>query len=250
MTIYAVEDGQLTNIANAIRSKTGGTDMLSLNEMVNEIESIEVGGDSLAELGNGTLIDYSSDKLKNIKSYLFYGNTNLRSVNLPNVTQVKELAFYQCSNLESVNLPNIIHMYGADVFGYCSKLTEISLPQLEKTYIYCFRYSSLQRVMLSNVTDIDDYSFYNCSSLLYVYVPKAVKIKANAFRGCTNLSALVIEQTNSVCTLDTTSAFTNSAIASGTGYVYVPDSLVDDYKTATNWSTYAAQIKPLSEYSA
>lgn len=29
---------------------------------------------------------------------------------------------------------------------------------------------------------------------------------------------------------------------------YVPDDLVNDYKTATNWSTYASFIYPLSEY--
>ena len=31
------------------------------------------------------------------------------------------------------------------------------------------------------------------------------------------------------------------------GYIYVPDALVDSYKKATNWVTYADQIKPLSE---
>jgi len=30
--------------------------------------------------------------------------------------------------------------------------------------------------------------------------------------------------------------------------IYVPDESVDAYKSATNWSTYASRIKPLSEY--
>lgn len=30
-------------------------------------------------------------------------------------------------------------------------------------------------------------------------------------------------------------------------YFYVPDNLVDSYKAATNWSTYASQIRPISE---
>ena len=30
--------------------------------------------------------------------------------------------------------------------------------------------------------------------------------------------------------------------------IYVPDDLVDSYKTATNWVTYADKIKPMSEY--
>jgi hypothetical protein len=31
-------------------------------------------------------------------------------------------------------------------------------------------------------------------------------------------------------------------------YIYVPDESVEAYKTASNWSTYASNIKPLSEY--
>ena len=44
--------------------------------------------------------------------------------------------------------------------------------------------------------------------------------------------------------------FVGSGIASGTGYIYVPDDLVDQYKVATNWATYASQIKGLSEIPA
>ena len=37
-------------------------------------------------------------------------------------------------------------------------------------------------------------------------------------------------------------------IASGAGYIYVPAALVDSYKVATNWSTYAAQFRALEDY--
>lgn len=30
--------------------------------------------------------------------------------------------------------------------------------------------------------------------------------------------------------------------------IYVPDDSIDAYKTATNWSTWASRIRPLSEY--
>lgn len=38
-----------------------------------------------------------------------------------------------------------------------------------------------------------------------------------------------------------------TTIEKATGYVYVPDDMVDTYKSATNWSTYASQIKGMSE---
>lgn len=69
-------------------------------------------------------------------------------------------------------------------------------------------------------------------------------------KGYKGLYNLVI-RTESVCTLSlapATAFGTDSPLVLGTGYVYVPDSLVDSYKEATNWSVIADQIKPLSEY--
>jgi hypothetical protein len=45
-----------------------------------------------------------------------------------------------------------------------------------------------------------------------------------------------------------TNIFASTPIASGTGYIYVPAALVDSYKGATNWSTYAAQIRAIEDY--
>ena len=60
------------------------------------------------------------------------------------------------------------------------------------------------------------------------------------------IQTLVLRASN-VCSLGSTKILENSLIATGEGYIYVPDNLVNLYKTATNWSTYANQIKPLSE---
>ena len=50
----------------------------------------------------------------------------------------------------------------------------------------------------------------------------------------------------SVCVLDNSNAFTNTPIASGTGYIYVPYSLVSSYKTATNWTYFSSQISAIA----
>jgi hypothetical protein len=44
------------------------------------------------------------------------------------------------------------------------------------------------------------------------------------------------------------SGYPNSAIADGKGYIYVPRTLVNSYKTATNWSVYANQFRALEDY--
>ena len=40
----------------------------------------------------------------------------------------------------------------------------------------------------------------------------------------------------------------HTPIESGTGYIYVPNSLVSSYKAATGWSTYASQIRAIEDY--
>ena len=52
----------------------------------------------------------------------------------------------------------------------------------------------------------------------------------------------MIIRSDTVCTLNSTNAFT------GTPYIYVPSALVNSYKTATNWSSYAAQIRAIEDY--
>ena len=39
-----------------------------------------------------------------------------------------------------------------------------------------------------------------------------------------------------------------NSINSVNGYIYVPKSLIEDYKVATNWSAYADQFRVLEDY--
>lgn len=72
---------------------------------------------------------------------------------------------------------------------------------------------------------------------------KGVKeIMNSAFRNCSALAELHIMDITSVPTLGS-NVFTGTPIASGTGKIYVPASLVTAFQGATNWSTYAAQIE-------
>lgn len=40
----------------------------------------------------------------------------------------------------------------------------------------------------------------------------------------------------------------NTPIGHGSGYIYVPDNLVDSYKSASNWNQFSAKIKGISKY--
>ena len=76
----------------------------------------------------------------------------------------------------------------------------------------------------------------------------AVSIGSYAFRYDEELKSLILRNPNAVCTLSNKNAFNNSSILNGTGYIYVPSALIEQYKVATNWSTYASQFRALESY--
>lgn len=102
----------------------------------------------------------------------------------------------------------------------------------------------------NRVSSIRRNCFHGCVSLTVVDLPNISEIPMGAFGNCTALAALILRN-GAVCTLDATNwnlPFNASSIAQGTGYVYVPKTLVDSYKGATNWSVYAAQIRAIEDY--
>lgn len=98
------------------------------------------------------------------------------------------------------------------------------------------------------VTSISSYIFGGCINLTEMTCNGVVTLVSSyVFNNCSNLTKLAFPNIKKVPPLTHINAFTNTPIANGTGYIYVPDDLVDSFKTATNWSTYANQIKAISE---
>ena len=91
-------------------------------------------------------------------------------------------------------------------------------------------------------------AFHSCTKLTSAIFPTATKVYNLAFYGCAVLKTLVLRKSDSICTLSNANAFNATPIKSGTGYIYVPASLIETYKTATHWSTYAAQFRALEDY--
>lgn len=128
-------------------------------------------------------------------------------------------------------------------------ITEISNDTVTKIGSYALAYSTkLTQAIFPNVTQVLMSSFFACSQLTFAKFSSLTSIGDYAFCDCRNLKTF-INEASSVCTLAQTRAFQNTPIATSTteGYIYVPDELVDSYKAATNWITYATKIKGLSE---
>ena len=187
----------------------------------------------------GSAFQYCS-KLENVNlpsvttigSYCFKG-TKLSSVdNMPLLTSIPESAFSSCGSLKSVFFPEVTHIsqYG---FSSCSNLVDVKMPKL---------------------TSVDKMGFYWCSSLQKIDLPSLTSINGvSVFSACNALTALIL-RSETMCKLETADALNGTSyhgptpIESGTGYIYVPATLIDTYKADSVWSTFATQIRAIEDY--
>lgn len=199
------------------------------------------GGADLSGMLDGSITAVSDAEVTELKDYALVYCADLTSVDFPAVTKVGMRAFDECSSLASVNLP-LAATIGQSCFQYCEALTEIHLPKatsIPNTGFYgC---SHLKKVKADVATSVFN-AFLNCSALEVLDILGGSSWNFNANLGSTNLKSLVIRATDGVMNCGSSTYFNAQA------NIYVADALVDAYKSATNWSTYADQIKPLSTY--
>ena len=86
-----------------------------------------------------------------------------------------------------------------------------------------------------------------CTALTKADFAAVTHISTYSLNGCSSLTTLIL-RAETLCTLEDVKALAGTPIASGTGFIYVPSSLVDSYKAASNWSTYAAQFRAIEDY--
>lgn len=213
-------------------------------------------------------------KATSIGYYAFSACSSLTEINFPEVVTIDNYTFAVCSKLTTVSFPKLTSM-GYCAFSTCNKLTTVDFPELLSTNTSAFyNCTNLTTVSFPKLLTIGYDAFANCSKLTSISFPVATCIEGSAFRGCTNLTtvslpAVISIGTNafqrcynltslylsgsSVCNLSNSNAFTSTPIggysaSAGTyGSIFVPASLVDAYKTASNWSYFADRITAFVE---
>ena len=281
--MYLIKAETLTDIADAIREKTGATDAIAVSDMATAIsgisDSTNTGDGSEDTLLSGSLSGaYENDRITGIRTGAFWGCKSLTSVSLPNVTGAGtaklSYAFRECSALVSVSLPAYTStLSGGSTFVACSNLKTVSVPNLSEGPLGSSSFTgctSLTEISFADkVTSIGTNAFERCKGLVEVRFPIATQVAGYAFKECTSLvtadfhvvtglyaqafykcSALtaLILRGPTVVTLGGSNHISDTPIASGTGYIYVPASLIDAYKATSGWSTYAAQFRALEDY--
>lgn len=193
---------------------------------------IGVNIDNVSTFGKNTFIDCHSlrcirfsNELTEIKTGTCLRNYSLRSVKLPNTIQtIGTSAFEQCFTLRSITITGDNRHYlaiGSMAFYKCWGLENIKITGGYDLRIYeqAFMYANATVIILpSNTTNIGD----------------------NAF-GDVKCGYIQIEST----TPPTLSNY--NAFYSGYQPIFVPDSAISAYKSASNWSNFANTIYGISE---
>lgn len=177
----------------------------------------------------------------------FVGTDDLSSISFPKCETIGSQGFYRASALTSVEFPKCT-LLNNQAIQACSSLQTISLPLCSVIGASAFQYDfALQEINLPACNYIMSYAFADCSVISKVILPTCSKLSgASIFLRCYSFSQLYL-LSSSVCSLTNANAFTNTpmSVSSYLGYygsIYVPSSLVDAYKSATNWSLYSDRI--------
>lgn len=182
--------------------------------------------------------------LPTIHQYSFCSFTALESVTIPNsVTNIHYGAFTDCYSLKSIVIPSSVDYMIDSEFYRCQSLVSVIIPSTvtsiyEQVFYRCYALSFF--TIPDGVTEILDNAFNDCRALTSLTIPGGVtSISTGTFRYAYGMGIYDFTAATSVPTLDSANAFGN---ISADCQIRVPASLVDAWKAATNWSTYADHI--------
>lgn len=150
----------------------------------------------------------------------FYGCISLQSVKISyGVENIGVGSFSSCYSLSSINIPDSVTFIGESAFGYCASLSSLDVS--------------------NSVNSFSDYTFADCYSLPSVKIPSNItSIGIETFYNCYG-----IKEYHLLPKIPPNMLYANSIFVSPDCIIYVPVGSLEAYQTATNWSTYAGQMR-------
>ena len=226
-----------------------------------------------------SLVSASFPNVTTLGDHAFSSCSKLTSVNIPKLKTVSASAFAS-SMLENIDLPEVKSIYD-NGFSNCNNLRNANCPMLESVGGNAFAGSGIYELNFPCLNSILELSFGNCKSLTVALLPAASSLPQQCFEGCNSLEEVRLGRGGGINTyvfrdnyklkrlifygdrigsLSNTNSFTSAYHYLGTvnathnpdglkdGYIYVKRKLVEGYKAATNWATFADQFRAIEDY--
>lgn len=240
--------------------QTGSSEDTLIEALHNRTTSVE--DDTLTSIRSyglaymTALTSVSFPNLQTINSYAFYNDYSLEMEGwqFPHAKTIGNYAFRYCYGLTGdVVLPTTVTSIGQYSFANCEAMETFRADGAITTLgTYTFNGASghvmaLREIHMPNLgTGIAlNLNFGNataanaCQRLEVCDIGNAKSIAANTFANCYKLQTLIMRRT-SVTTLANVSAFLNTPLRgrnSLTAKIYVPQDLIETYKSASVWKT-------------
>lgn len=214
-TTYLIKEETLTNIAEAIREKTGKSEQIKCSEFVKELSELItetdenvieqcLSGDMEEVYINGftqTIPSYFFQEFRTsspvkmtflkctaINSGAFYRNEAITAAIFPECVVIGDEAFQFCHYLTNINFPKC-NTIGNEAFYGCDSLSSITFPQCRTVGTSAFAGANgLTHISLPACTEIGPYTFDEDNLLTNVYLPKCATVGSSAFRYCSALT--------------------------------------------------------------
>ena len=218
---------------------------------------------------------YLSSKIVSIGTSAFQDCRSLENITMPSdLTSIAGSMFYGCISLRSLVISNKTTSIDQYFCRGCLSLKTVTLPtsltSTPNNFGYNFSDTAIESITLPNgMTRLGQYCFYNCVYLKNITLPNTLTvIDTSSLQSTHLLSSLTIPA--SVTTINnnwiagaynltelimlptTPPTMNNAGIQNNADLIiYVPyssdHSILNAYKTATNWSTYASKMQELPE---
>ena len=172
-----------------------------------------IGNGAFSSCENLTYITFAENsQLEAIGNYAFDGCSSLTEITIPEgVTSIGDRAFFRCRGLTKITIPTSVTTIGNGAFYGCSSLAEIAVAEgntaftsvdgalcdkaMTTLYIYPAARTAERFAIPKTVTTINDWAFYDCTSLTEITIPASVTIIGGwAFSGCSSLTEIIIPE--------------------------------------------------------
>ena len=184
---------------------------------------------------------------KQYNNQTFSNCTSLESIILPDsFVSVNYKDFSGCVSLKRIIIGRNVTKIDTQAFNGCTSLSTIvwggSETQIRE--YGAFEFCAFEELELPDTIEyIGATAFKSNTKLKKITLgPKVNTLGGGALRDCPLLTTVIIEAATPPVCSNPADTFANSPCV-----VYVPDNVLNTYKTASGWIGFATKIKPISE---